>query len=85
MVEVVITWPEDGLCAQRAGALYYDDSRERAERDAATWRAQGAAVEVREVVSVLNYEGAEFLSDPCIIMGCCLHYGHDGEHILEEG
>jgi hypothetical protein len=31
-------------------------------------------------VSVLNAQGAEFLSDPCIVMGCIYHYGHDGEH-----
>lgn len=33
-------------------------------------------------VSIFIYEGAEFLSDPCIVMGCCLHYGHDGKHDL---
>ncbi len=32
---------------------------------------------------VSTCEGAEFLSDPCIVMGCIYHYGHDGAHEVD--
>ena len=30
--------------------------------------------------AVASWQGAEFLADPCVVLGCEYHYGHEGPH-----